>query len=93
MTILKSVWRSPRAGAPWCAHFPADICSVIEDSVMIVEKCAHRDESGVPHVGTLKFSRKFDELIAKFYKLSEFRLFCHLFLTSLGVVIKSHVGI
>ena len=39
MTILKLVWRSD---APWCAHFPTDICSVIKEGEITVEKCAHQ---------------------------------------------------
>ena len=31
VTILKLVWRSRRADAPRWAHFPTDICSVIQE--------------------------------------------------------------
>ena len=40
MTILKLAWRSQRADASQCAHFPTDICSVIQEGGEItVEKC------------------------------------------------------
>ena len=45
VTSLKIVWRSRGAGAPRCAHFPTDICSVIQEGVLTVEKCAHRGKS------------------------------------------------
>jgi len=41
VTILKLVWRSRRADAPRCAHFSTDICSVIQEGEMTVEKCLH----------------------------------------------------
>jgi len=31
VTVLTVVWRSRRADAPRCAHFPSDICSVIQE--------------------------------------------------------------
>jgi len=43
VTILKLVRRSRRADAPRCAHFPIDICSVIQEGK--VEKCMHRGAS------------------------------------------------
>ena len=45
MTILKLVWSSRRVDAPGCAHFPTDICSLIQEGVITVEKCAsaHRE--------------------------------------------------
>ena len=41
VTILNIVCRCQRAYTPWCAHFPTDICSVIQEGVITVEKCAH----------------------------------------------------
>ena len=45
VTILKLVWSSRRVDAPGCAHFPTDICSLIQEGVISVEKCAsaHRE--------------------------------------------------
>ena len=42
VTILKLGWRSRRANVPRCVHFPTDICSVIQEGEIAVEKCAHR---------------------------------------------------
>ena len=43
--ILKLVWRSGRPDAPQCVHFPTDICSVIQEGEIKVEKCVHRGTS------------------------------------------------
>ena len=55
VTILKLVWCSRCAGAPRCAPFPTDICSVIPEGVLTVEKCAHRSASArrEPHTLSL----------------------------------------
>ena len=45
VTIWKLVWRSRRADAPRCALFPTDICSVIQEGEITVEKCPHRGAS------------------------------------------------
>ena len=45
VTILKLVWRSRVADTPRCATFPTDICSVIQEGVLTVEKCAHQGAS------------------------------------------------
>ena len=45
VTILKLVWGSWRADAPRCTHFPSDICSVIQEGEITVEKCTHRGAS------------------------------------------------
>ena len=45
MTILKLVWRSRHVDAPRCAHFPTDICSLIQEGVITVEKWEHRGAS------------------------------------------------
>ena len=39
VTILKLVGCSRGADAPRCAHFPSDICSVIQEGEITVEKC------------------------------------------------------
>ena len=52
VTILKLVWRSRRADTPQCAHFPTDICSVIQEGEITEEKCAHRGASGAPYIVT-----------------------------------------
>ena len=41
VTILNIAWRSQRADAPRCAHFSIDICCVIQEGVITVEKCVH----------------------------------------------------
>ena len=38
VTILNIVWR---LDAPRCAHFSTDICCVLQEGVITVEKCAH----------------------------------------------------
>ena len=38
MTILNFVWRSRRADEPRCAYFSIDICCVIQEGVITVEK-------------------------------------------------------
>ena len=43
VTILKLVWRSRRADAHWCVHFPTDICSVIQEGEITVEKNARTE--------------------------------------------------
>jgi len=45
VTILKLVWSSRGSDAPRCTHFPTDICSVIQEGEITVEKCAHRGAS------------------------------------------------
>ena len=52
VTILNFVRRSRRAEAPRCAQFSIDICCVIQEGVITVEKCAHRGALGAPHVVT-----------------------------------------
>ena len=39
VTFLNLVWRSRRANAPQCVHFPTDIRSVIQEGEITVEKC------------------------------------------------------
>ena len=45
VTILKLVWCSRHADVPQCAHFPTDICSVIQEGEITEEKCMHRGAS------------------------------------------------
>ena len=45
VTILNIVWRSRLDDAPRCAHFSTDICCVIQEGVITVEKCAHQGTS------------------------------------------------
>ena len=45
VTILNIVWRSRHADVFQCAHFSTDICSVIQEGVKSIEKCAHRGTS------------------------------------------------
>jgi len=57
VTILKPVWRSRCADAPRCAHFPSDICSVIQEDEITVEKCAHLGASACRERHTLSLGR------------------------------------
>ena len=58
VTILKLVWRSQRADPPRCApHFPTDICSVIQEGEIFVEKCVHRGASACQEHHTLSLGR------------------------------------
>ena len=45
VTILKLVWRSRHVDEPRSAHFPIDICSVIQEGEITVEMCALRGAS------------------------------------------------
>jgi len=53
VTILKLVWCSRRADEPWCTHFPSDICSVIQEGEITVEKCTHPGASACRERHTL----------------------------------------
>ena len=54
VTILELVWRSRCANPPRCANFSTDICSVIQEGEITVEKCAHRGASaGREHITTV----------------------------------------
>jgi len=57
VTILKLVWCSRRADAPRCAHFPTDICSVIQEGEITVEKWAHRGATARQERHTLSLGR------------------------------------
>ena len=57
VTILKLVWGSRRADAPRCAHFSTDICSVIQEIEVTVEKCVHRGTSRCKERHTLSLGR------------------------------------
>ena len=46
------VWNLPQ-----CAHFPTDICSVIQEGEITVEKCAHRSASARRELHTLSHGR------------------------------------
>ena len=57
VTILKLVWRSRLADAPRCAHFPTDICAVIQEGEITVAKCAQRGASAHQEPHTLSHGR------------------------------------
>ena len=57
VTILKPVWSSQHADAPRCAHFPTDICSVIQEGDITVEKGTHRGASVRQECHTLSLGR------------------------------------
>ena len=43
--MLNIVWCSRGTVGPRCAHFSTDICCVIQEGLITVEKCAHRGAS------------------------------------------------
>jgi len=57
VTILKLVWRSRRSDVPRCAHFPTDICSLIKEGEITLEKCTHRGASAHRERHTLSLGR------------------------------------
>jgi len=61
VTILNVVWCSQRTDAPWCAHFSTDICCVIQEGVITVEKCAHRGASALREHHTLSLGQNMDK--------------------------------
>ena len=57
MTILKLDWGSQRVDVPGCVHFPTDICSVLQEGEITVEKCAHRGTSACREHHRLSFGQ------------------------------------
>ena len=57
VTILRLVLRSQCADLPRCAHFPTDICSVIQEGEITVEKCGHWGASARREFHTLSLGR------------------------------------